>query len=121
MTVKDISASSEEMTIRGEREAVGRLCLDGDSTEIGPRVTSLSSEAAGYFFLSARISGCHVPILRLGAAAITFGFSFFGFLASRLPLCWPLAMTSSLICASSQFSSARDDHLRQLRSKAPLR
>jgi hypothetical protein len=28
MTVKDISASSEEMTIRGEREAVGRLYLD---------------------------------------------------------------------------------------------
>jgi hypothetical protein len=84
-------------------------------------VTSLSSEAAGYFFLSARMSGCHVPILRLGAAAITFGFSFVGFLASRLPFCWPLAMTSPLICVSSKFSSARDDRLRQLRSKAPVR
>jgi hypothetical protein len=82
-------------------------------------VTSLSSEAAGYFFLSARMSGCHVPILRLGAAAITFGFSFFGFLASRLPFCWPLAMTSSLICVSSKFSPAREDRLPRLRSTRP--
>ena len=103
MTVKDISASSEER----------------DSTDIEPRVTSLSSKAAGYFFLSARMSGCHVPILRLGAAAITFGFSFFGFLASRLPFCWPLAMTSSLICVSSKFSSERGDRLPRFRSTRP--
>jgi hypothetical protein len=34
-----------------------------------------------------------VAIVRLGAAAITLGFTFFGFLISRLPLSWPLAMT----------------------------
>lgn len=61
----------------------------------GPRVTNLPL-AGGYFFLAAGSSGCHVPIVRLGAAAITLGLDFFGFLASRLPLCWPLAMTSSL-------------------------
>jgi hypothetical protein len=33
---------------------------------------------------------------RLGAAAITFIFSFLGFLASRLPLCWPFAMSAPL-------------------------
>jgi len=33
---------------------------------------------------------------RLGAAAITFIFSFLGFLASRLPLCWPFAMSLPL-------------------------
>jgi len=31
----------------------------------------------------------------LGAAAITFGFCFFGFLASRFPCCSPLAMILS--------------------------
>jgi hypothetical protein len=30
------------------------------------------------------------------AAALSFGFSFFGFLASRLPRCSPLAMSVSL-------------------------
>src|ERR1700744_789903 len=33
---------------------------------------------------------------RLGAAAITFIFSFLGFLASRLPLCWPFDMSIPL-------------------------
>lgn len=59
------------------------------------RSINLALAAAGYFFLVPD-SGCHAPIVRLGAAAITLGFSFLGFLASRLPLCWPLAMTSSL-------------------------
>lgn len=40
-----------------------------------------------YFLLVAGSSGCHAPILRLGAAAISLGFSFLGFLVSRLPLC----------------------------------
>lgn len=31
----------------------------------------------------------------LGAAAITFGFSFFGFFFSRLPRCSPLAIIRS--------------------------
>src|ERR1700760_3974301 len=35
-------------------------------------------------------------VFRLGAAAITFIFSFLGFLASRLPLCWPFAMSIPL-------------------------
>src|SRR5579871_2109500 len=33
---------------------------------------------------------------RLAAAAITFIFSFLGFLASRLPLCWPFDMSIPL-------------------------
>ena len=49
-----------------------------------------------YFFLSEAKVGCHAAAFRLGAAAITFILSFFGFLASRLPLCWPFAMSISL-------------------------
>ena len=65
-------------------------------------VSGVESVGTNYFFLVAtEKSGCHVTILRLGAAAMTFGFSFFGFLASRLPLCWPLAIRVSLICVSS--------------------
>jgi hypothetical protein len=40
-----------------------------------------------YFFLLESRVGCHPPIFRLGAAAMMLIFSFFGFLASRLPLC----------------------------------
>jgi hypothetical protein len=49
-----------------------------------------------YFFLSEAKVGCHAAAFRLGAAAIAFIFSFFGFFASRLPLCWPFAMSISL-------------------------
>jgi len=49
-----------------------------------------------YFLLSEAKVGCHAAAFRLGAAAIIFIFSFFGFLASRLPFCWPFAMPISL-------------------------
>jgi hypothetical protein len=49
-----------------------------------------------YFFLSEAKVGCHAAAFRLGAAAIALIFSFFGFLVSRLPLCWPFAMSISL-------------------------
>ena len=49
-----------------------------------------------YFFFPESKVGCHAVPFRLAAAAITLIFSFLGFLASRLPLCWPLAMSNSL-------------------------
>ena len=48
-----------------------------------------------YFFFAGPKSGCQAASLRLGAAAITLAFSFFGFLASRLPRCSPFAMQVS--------------------------
>jgi hypothetical protein len=50
-----------------------------------------------YFFLPEARDGCHAASFRLGAAAITLIFSFLGFLSSRLPLCWPLAISISLV------------------------
>jgi hypothetical protein len=41
-----------------------------------------------------------VPLIE-GAAALVFGFSFFGFLASRLPRCSPLAMSTPPVMAWS--------------------
>jgi hypothetical protein len=49
-----------------------------------------------YFFLPDAKLGCHPAVFWLGAAAIVLIFSFFGFLASRLPFCSPLAMSISL-------------------------
>jgi hypothetical protein len=45
-----------------------------------------------YFFLPELKLGCHPAVFWLGAAAIVLIFSFFGFLASRLPFCSPLAI-----------------------------
>jgi hypothetical protein len=74
--------SDRECGIELRLQAVGELrrCAWRDFRPARPLT------AAGYFFLVVG-SGCHVPIVRLGAAAITLGFSFFGFLVSRLPLC----------------------------------
>jgi hypothetical protein len=47
-----------------------------------------------YFFFPK--SGCHDTVFWLGAAAIVLIFDFLGFLASRFPLCSPLAMSLSL-------------------------
>jgi hypothetical protein len=49
-----------------------------------------------FFFLPEAELGCHPAVFWLGAAAIVLIFSFFGFLASRLPLCSLLAMQVSL-------------------------
>ena len=49
-----------------------------------------------YFFLPEAKVGCHADAFWLGAAAIILIFSFLGFLASRFPLCWRLAMSISL-------------------------
>src|SRR4051795_13090293 len=54
------------------------------------------SSTRHYFFLPELRVGCHPAVFWLGAAAITLIFSFLGFLASRLPLCSPLAMSISL-------------------------
>src|SRR5690242_9707493 len=48
-----------------------------------------------YFFLPEPKVGCQPAPFWLGAAAITLIFSFLGFLASRLLLCSPLAMSIS--------------------------
>jgi hypothetical protein len=48
----------------------------------------------GYFLRDLAASDCIRPFM-LGAAAITFAFSFFGFLVSRFPRCSPLAMDQS--------------------------
>src|ERR1700759_3911817 len=47
-----------------------------------------------YRFLPEPTFGFQSGPFWLGAAAIVFIFSFFGFLASRLPLCSPLAMST---------------------------
>ena len=51
---------------------------------------------ACYFGLAEPKLGCHAWSFRLGAAAITLILSFLGFLASRLPFCWPFATWISL-------------------------
>src|ERR1700757_4220000 len=48
-----------------------------------------------YFFLSEPKVCFNPPTFWLGAAAIVFSIFFLGFLASRLPLCSPLAMSTS--------------------------
>jgi hypothetical protein len=48
-----------------------------------------------YFFLPDATPGCHPAAFWLGAAAIVLIFSFLGFLASRFPLCSPLAISIS--------------------------
>src|SRR6516162_10197622 len=55
-----------------------------------------ASDDISYFFLPEAKVGCHAEAFWLGAAAITLIFSFLGFLASRFPLCWRLAMSISL-------------------------
>jgi hypothetical protein len=76
--------------------------------EVVPRLPRVhiqwSSDYAGhfyFFFPDARV-GCHAAAFWLGAAAIILIFSFFGFLASRLLLCWPLAMSISLALMTTQ-------------------
>jgi hypothetical protein len=49
-----------------------------------------------YFFFVEAKSGCHDTPFWLGAAAMVLILGFLGFLASRLPLCSPLAMSLSL-------------------------
>jgi hypothetical protein len=55
--------------------------------------------AARYFFLKSdrAMLSLTTEFLVDGAAAITFGFSFLGFLASRLLRCCPLAMAFALL------------------------
>jgi hypothetical protein len=55
-----------------------------------------SDDASHFYFLlpSAKV-GCHPAPFWLGVAAMTLIFFFLGFLASRLLLCWPLAMSIS--------------------------
>ncbi len=52
-----------------------------------------------YFFFS--------PIFTVGAAAVVFGFSFFGFFASLLLRIWPLAMGRLLSDCEAHRASLR--------------
>ena len=51
-------------------------------------------DSSVYFLRSLADSVCMMPFI-VGAAAITFGLSFFGFLVSRFPRCSPLGMVQS--------------------------
>lgn len=91
---------SEQVGVRLEGRA-DALC-SALQTVSGKKMLEAPAEIAGsqqslrgdlrYFFFAGPKSGCQAASLRLGAAAITLVFSFFGFLASRLPRCSPLAM-----------------------------
>ena len=78
--------------IRSFSEADYRLTKLMAEFEFGRRHPS----GRHYFFFPEPKVGCQPPVFWLGAAAITLIFSFLGFLASRLPLCWPLVMSISL-------------------------
>jgi hypothetical protein len=69
--------------------------LDGRGFKKTP--PTRSDDASHFYFVlpSAKV-GCHPAPFWLGAAAMTLIFFFLGFLASRLLLCWPLAMSISL-------------------------
>ena len=61
------------------------------------RLAAKLEPVAGFYFgLAEPKLGCHAWSFRLGAAAITLILSFLGFLASRLPFCWPFATCISL-------------------------
>jgi hypothetical protein len=61
-----------------------------------PDLTSCQAKPDGYFRLLEPTLGCRLPTpFWLGAAAIVLIFSFFGFFASRLLRCSPLAMAVS--------------------------
>jgi hypothetical protein len=62
-----------------------------------------SDDASHFYFLlpSAKV-GCHPAPFWLGAAAMTLIFFFLGFLASRLLLCCPFAMSISLGLRTTQ-------------------
>src|SRR6478735_934248 len=78
-----------------------------------------------YFCLVEPKVGCHAWSFRLGAAAIDLILSFFGFLASRLPFCWPFATWVSLGFENSATWNAgtarSEDQLRQTRSENFIR
>jgi hypothetical protein len=103
-TALTLSSIFRDTPERGRRSmlSASQKCHEGCR---GKRHTHSITSSAGqnvmvfdhfYFFLSEAKVGCHAAAFRLGAAAITFILSFFGFLASRLPLCWPFAMSISL-------------------------
>jgi hypothetical protein len=57
-----------------------------------PARNPLEADVSRYFFLPEPKVGCHPAVFWLGAAAMVLIFSFFGFLASRLLFCSPLAI-----------------------------
>src|SRR5687767_14730693 len=79
------------------------------------RMTRTSPEMR-FYFLDPIVEAV-VPFVE-GAAAIVFCFSFFGFFASRLPRCSPLAMSPLLVpkgcelCEHVTVAEARSDAVR---------
>ena len=80
---------------RALRRCAQHQHCDGDFHANSLNADTLSGsdlQPCHYFFLPEPKLGCHPAVFWLGAAAIVLIFSFFGFLASRLPFCSPLAM-----------------------------
>lgn len=86
------AARDDENDYPGSIKGIDELIPAPFARDVGSHRAKASTSA--YFFFAGPKSGCQAASLRLGAAAITFAFSFFGFLASRLPRCCPLAMMS---------------------------
>ena len=79
-------------------DVVGYGCKQTLDCQSCQMIRGREASRSFYFFLPDPSVGCHpaaVPFW-LGAAAIVFIFSFLGFFFSRLLLCSPLAMSSSL-------------------------
>src|SRR5260221_12737718 len=78
-------------------QAAGKFTPDaGAGQDDLPDLKSRPIKPDGYFRLLEPTVGCRLPTLFwLGAAAIVLIFSFFGFFASRLLRCSPLAMAVS--------------------------
>src|ERR1700756_1929700 len=73
-----------------------------------------------YFLLPSSKVGCHPALLWLGAAAMTLIFFFLGFLASRLLLCCPFAMSISLGLRTTQIETQnRSIRNQKVSSKIP--
>ena len=72
--------------------------LQGPSWDHPMGTDQLGRDVLSRVIYGSRISlevAVSVPVFWLGAAAIVFSFSFFGFLASRFPFCSPLAISIS--------------------------
>src|SRR5215211_3157138 len=86
-----LTRHAEVLRLRVKCPATPSGSKPGTPNRSRPARASVRSEC--HYFLELAIEAT-VPFVE-GAAALSFGFSFFGFLASRLPRCSPLAMVVS--------------------------
>ena len=90
-SIKVANPSGELVKKRPDQYAP-KVCDRGFGNEVRVQLRGVRH----YFFLPEPKFGCQPAPFWLGAAAITLIFCFLGFLASRLLLCSPLAMSTSL-------------------------